>query len=326
MDNMSGYSQVVFETDSEGNITKEYVRGDSLTEIKVKTTDEGYSSGTYIVDGHGDVRLLLDEQGNITDSYRYTAYGEIKEKSGQTDNPYLYCGEYYDENTSLYYLRARYMNPSTGTFISMDSYQGNKYDPASLHKYTYAQNNPMMYNDPSGHFVNMISYVASTVIQNTISNSHTIFVMGVLSGITNVIINEVLGTGRDIADAFTEGFINGVVGALVFSAIAAIAAFYEISIFVIMYFGAAFDFAKNLCFAIAAYSTNKTECIMYAVLAVLDIITMWTSVRQINIIGEKGTTEVHIKRNATMSTDGDVGVETRVVVMRMFITIHVQMK
>ena len=218
------------------------------------------------------------------------------------------------------------MNPSTGTFISMDSYQGNKYDPASLHKYTYAQNNPMMYNDPSGHFVNMISYVASTVIQNTISNSHTIFVMGVLSGITNVIINEVLGTGRDIADAFTEGFINGVVGALVFSAIAAIAAFYEISIFVIMYFGAAFDFAKNLCFAIAAYSTNKTECIMYAVLAVLDIITMWTSVRQINIIGEKGTTEVHIKRNATMSTDGDVGVETRVVVMRMFITIHVQMK
>jgi len=237
-------------------------------------------------------------------------YGEIKEKSGQTDNPYLYCGEYYDENTSLYYLRARYMNPSTGTFISMDSYQGNKYDPASLHKYTYAQNNPMMYNDPSGHFVNMISYVASTVIQNTISNSHTIFVMGVLSGITNVIINEVLGTGRDIADAFTEGFINGVVGALVFSAIAAIAAFYEISIFVIMYFGAAFDFAKNLCFAIAAYSTNKTECIMYAVLAVLDIITMWTSVRQINIVGDKGTTEVHIKRNATMSTDGDVGVES----------------
>ena len=26
----------------------------------------------------------------------------------------------------------------------MDSYQGNAYDPASLHRYTYAQNNPQI--------------------------------------------------------------------------------------------------------------------------------------------------------------------------------------
>ena len=69
---------------------------------------------------------------------------------GETDNPYLYTGEYYDEGTGLYYLRARYMNPETGTFTSMDTYRGNAYDPASLHRYTYAQNNPQMYNDPSG--------------------------------------------------------------------------------------------------------------------------------------------------------------------------------
>jgi len=48
-------------------------------------------------------------------------------------HPYLYTGEYYDENTGFYYLRARYMNPETGSFISLDTYQGNAYDPASLH-------------------------------------------------------------------------------------------------------------------------------------------------------------------------------------------------
>ncbi len=42
------------------------------------------------------------------------------------------------------------MNPSTGTFISMDSYQGSLEDPVSLHKYLYA--NPVMYTDPSGYF------------------------------------------------------------------------------------------------------------------------------------------------------------------------------
>ena len=44
------------------------------------------------------------------------------------------------------------MNPSTGTFISMDSYQGSLEDPVSLHKYLYANANPVMYTDPSGYF------------------------------------------------------------------------------------------------------------------------------------------------------------------------------
>jgi hypothetical protein len=42
------------------------------------------------------------------------------------------------------------MNPSTGTFISQDAYQGSVYDPVSLHKYLYANANPVMYEDPSG--------------------------------------------------------------------------------------------------------------------------------------------------------------------------------
>jgi hypothetical protein len=43
------------------------------------------------------------------------------------------------------------MNPSTGTFISQDAYQGSVYDPVSLHKYLYANANPVMYSDPSGY-------------------------------------------------------------------------------------------------------------------------------------------------------------------------------
>lgn len=42
------------------------------------------------------------------------------------------------------------MNPSTGTFISMDTYQGSIFDPTSLHKYLYANANPITYSDPSG--------------------------------------------------------------------------------------------------------------------------------------------------------------------------------
>ena len=43
------------------------------------------------------------------------------------------------------------MNPATGRFITQDSYGGNIYDPASLHRYNYANANPTEYCDPTGY-------------------------------------------------------------------------------------------------------------------------------------------------------------------------------
>ena len=64
----------------------------------------------------------------------------------------LYAGEQYNAETGLYYNRARYMDPTTGTFSSMDNYSGSIYDPVSLHKYLYANANPVTYTDPTGYF------------------------------------------------------------------------------------------------------------------------------------------------------------------------------
>lgn len=42
------------------------------------------------------------------------------------------------------------MDTSTGRFISQDSYAGSISEPVSLHKYLYANSNPVMYSDPIG--------------------------------------------------------------------------------------------------------------------------------------------------------------------------------
>ncbi len=66
-------------------------------------------------------------------------------------------------------MRARYMDPSTGRFLSMDTYQGSIWEPNSLHKYTYTSGNPVMYQDVSGYSASAIDVTTATKIQQTLS-------------------------------------------------------------------------------------------------------------------------------------------------------------
>jgi len=107
----------------------------------------------YGFDGHGNVRFLTDTNGNLTDTYTYDAFGTLIAGNVVTSNNYLYCGQQFDSDLGLYYNRAWYLNTDTGRFLSSDSYEGNNEDPLSLHKYLYAQCDPVDHVDPSGKSV-----------------------------------------------------------------------------------------------------------------------------------------------------------------------------
>jgi RHS repeat-associated protein len=83
-------------------------------------------------------------------SYEYDAFGNSFTVSGTTPNEFMYRGEQYDSDLGLYYLRARYYNPLTGRFMSRDPEDGKLTDPKSLHKYLYANGDPVNRIDPLG--------------------------------------------------------------------------------------------------------------------------------------------------------------------------------
>ena len=125
-------------------------------------------SGSYYYDGYGSVSNLSAGEDSI--SYTYDAYGnmqktgtygEISTDSSAYGSPYGYNGEYSHALTGLQYLRARYYQASTGSFISKDSYAGNIRNILSANRYTYGENNPLGYADPSGHSV--LSKIRSAV-------------------------------------------------------------------------------------------------------------------------------------------------------------------
>ncbi len=67
------------------------------------------------------------------------------------ENPFRYAEYYFDRKTQYYYLQARYYDPRPARFISEDTYEGEIGSPLSLNLYTYVENNPLMFMDPSGH-------------------------------------------------------------------------------------------------------------------------------------------------------------------------------
>jgi RHS repeat-associated protein len=105
----------------------------------------------FVYDGHGSVRALTDTTGTVTDTYDYDAFGNLIHSTGTSYNNYLFAGEQFDPDLNLYFNRARYLNVSTGRFWTIDSKEGRDDEPLSLHKFLYAENEPVNRIDPSGN-------------------------------------------------------------------------------------------------------------------------------------------------------------------------------
>jgi RHS repeat-associated protein len=146
--NPTGFAQVVEELQNAA-VTRTYTWGLELIS-EHQTINSSLTTSYYVFDGHGSGRALTNATGAVTDTYDYDAFGNLLHSTGTTPNNYLYSGEQFDPDLGLYYNRARYLNTSTGRFWSMDTDEGFDNDPLSLHKYLYANGEPVGGTDPSG--------------------------------------------------------------------------------------------------------------------------------------------------------------------------------
>jgi YD repeat-containing protein len=147
--NPTGYAQIV-ETQVNGSLANVFNYGPNgiISQGNVASGKTVY----FGKDGSNNTRYLMEQSGAVTDTFDYSADGILVNRTGTTPTYNLFQGEHFVPDMGLYWLRARWMNPQVGEFMTMDSDEGTEEDPGSLHKYSILQwDGGINSKDPSGH-------------------------------------------------------------------------------------------------------------------------------------------------------------------------------
>ncbi len=80
----------------------------------------GTATNYYVHDQQGSTVALTDSTGAVAATYAYGTYGSVTAHTGAATTPLQYDGQYTDVETGFVYLRARYYDPATAQFITVD--------------------------------------------------------------------------------------------------------------------------------------------------------------------------------------------------------------
>lgn len=178
--------------------------GDTL----LSTIDQQFVSGNatgspqtqYIHPDHlGSTNVITNASGTVVTAKDYYPYGSVRVNSGSASLARGYIGQFADQS-NLSYLNARYYDSSRGQFLSQDPiFWGNPknqnlQNPQSLNSYSYANDNPITNEDPSGLL---------TQAQNSALISITAQLQGIL-GALNVIAASGGGISSGTAGAIQQ--------------------------------------------------------------------------------------------------------------------------
>lgn len=193
--------QVVAETDGQGAVTATYVY---IAGRLVAMRRGGVT--TYVHDDHGgNIRLLTDATGAVTDTFDYGPFGTLESRTGTTPLPYGYRGQRYDESTGLYYLHARYYDPVSARFLSPDPHPGVLRRPASFNRYLYANGDPVNMWDPNGQ-MGLAVAVGGFPVQATLAGISVPSLVGVLATVyVLLLISGVVGPALVSTSGLTIG-------------------------------------------------------------------------------------------------------------------------
>jgi RHS repeat-associated protein len=135
---------------SAGSLTHRYIHGPRIDQL---LADEQLTAGQpgpgivlwAITDHLGTARDIVDSAGTVVNHISYTSFGEfVGATNPSVEFAFGYTGREYEASITLYYNRARWLDPLAGRFVSVDPIR------EGMNWYAYVANGPLTATDPSG--------------------------------------------------------------------------------------------------------------------------------------------------------------------------------
>ena len=146
LDQAATLKNILVEMTSTGTVARTYIYAPGFG--LMAHIDADGTARYYHGDHLGSTIAITDANGDVTDEFVYTPYGELIDRSGTTDTPYTFCGRHgvYWEGGHLYHMKARYYRADIARFISSD--------PIGIvggaNLYAYANGDPVRFLDALG--------------------------------------------------------------------------------------------------------------------------------------------------------------------------------
>ena len=99
---------------------------------------------------------MSDGQGDAYgDPVRYLPFGEVRSGDlGELPTDHGFTGHKHEaDHLGLIFMQARYYVPYINRFISADTIVPNPANPQSFNRYSYVENRPLNFTDPTGHWL-----------------------------------------------------------------------------------------------------------------------------------------------------------------------------
>ena len=149
---------LIAETREDGKPVRDYVWADSrpIAQIKTRRTNKGILKQRKLLYLHADhlntPRIATNPTGIVVWRWEGAAFGNTTPNEDPDGDRQVttinlrFPGQYYDQETGLYYNWNRYYDPKIGRYITSDPIGLD----SGLNTYAYVFNNPLRFTDPLG--------------------------------------------------------------------------------------------------------------------------------------------------------------------------------
>ncbi len=153
-----GLGDIVAEYADDGSLIARYNHGLGL----VNRINAANSAAYYAFDARGNTSHLTAPDGSELNRYAYLPFGKSVTATESVPNPFQFAGQdgVMTEASGLHYMRARFYDANMGRFISRDPIGIG----GGLNLYTYTNNDPVNYADPSGQVRTFLQTLRTVLI------------------------------------------------------------------------------------------------------------------------------------------------------------------